>query len=148
MEQIVKRIAAAIGAFAGLFGGWNKLMTVLAVLMALDYATGLIAAWRGKSPKTDGGGVSSKAGFDGLIRKALIMAVVLLATLLDTAAGNSARVFQTAATTYYIANEGISILENTALMGVTYPKFVMNALEALKQKADGNGRDDAVSREH
>ena len=148
MEQIVKRIAAAIGALAGLFGDWNELMTVLAVLMALDYATGLIAAWRGKSPKTDGGGVSSKAGFDGLIRKALIMAVVLLATLLDTAAGNSARVFQTAATTYYIANEGISILENTALMGVTYPKFVMNALEALKQKGDGNGRDDAVSREH
>ena len=148
MEQIVKRGAAAIGAIAGLFGGWNKLMTVLAVLMALDYATGLIAAWRGKSPKTDGGGVSSKAGFDGLIRKALIMAVVLLATLLDTAAGNSARVFQTAATTYYIANEGISILENTALMGVTYPKFVMNALEALKQKGVGNDRDDAVSREH
>ena len=148
MEQIVKRGAAAIGAIAGLFGGWNELMTVLAVLMALDYATGLIAAWRGKSPKTDGGGVSSKAGFDGLIRKALIMAVVLLATLLDTAAGNSARVFQTAATTYYIANEGISILENTALMGVTYPKFVMNALEALKQKGDGNDRDDAVSREH
>ena len=147
-DKVTKALAGAAGAIAGLLGEWNVLLTVLAIMMVLDYLTGLVVAWRGKSPKTDGGGVSSKAGFDGLIRKALIMAVVLLATLLDTAAGNSARVFQTAATTYYIANEGISILENTALMGVTYPKFVMNALEALKQKGDGNDRDDAVSREH
>ena len=147
-NRIVKLFSGAVGAVAGLMGEWSAALSILAAMMLIDYLTGVIVAWRGRSPKTESGGVSSRAGFDGLIRKALIMAVVLLATLLDTAAGNSARVFQTAATTYYIANEGISILENTALMGVTYPKFVMNALEALKQKGDGNDRDDAVSREH
>ena len=79
-------------------------------------------------------------GFDGLIRKAFIMVVVLVATLLDRAIGNSAAVFQTAATMYYIANEGISILENTALMGVSYPRFIASALEELKDRS-GKGED-------
>lgn len=135
-DKVTKALAGAVGAIAGLLGEWNVLLTVLAIMMVLDYLTGLVVAWRGKSPKTETGGVSSRAGFDGLIRKAFIMVVVLVATLLDTAIGNSARVFQTAATTYYIANEGISILENTALMGVVYPAFVMRALEALREKSD------------
>ena len=135
-DKVTKALAGAAGAIAGLLGEWNVLLTVLAIMMVLDYLTGLVVAWRGKSPKTETGGVSSRAGFDGLIRKAFIMVVVLVATLLDTAIGNSARVFQTAATTYYIANEGISILENTALMGVVYPAFVMRALETLRQKSD------------
>lgn len=135
-DKVTKALAGAVGAIAGLLGEWNVLLTVLAIMMVLDYLTGLVVAWRGKSPKTETGGVSSRAGFDGLIRKAFIMVVVLVATLLDTAIGNQARVFQTAATTYYIANEGISILENTALMGVVYPAFVMRALEALREKSD------------
>ena len=141
-DKVTKALAGAAGAIAGLLGEWNVLLTVLAIMMVLDYLTGLVVAWRGKSPKTETGGVSSRAGFDGLIRKAFIMVVVLVATLLDTAIGNQARVFQTAATTYYIANEGISILENTALMGVVYPAFVMRALEALRQKSDEGKIDD------
>ena len=135
-DKIVKMIAGAAGVVAGLLGEWNVLLTILALLMVIDYATGLIVAWRGKSPKTETGGVSSKAGFDGLIRKGFIMVVVLVATLLDTAIGNTTRVFQMAATTYYIANEGISILENTALMGVPYPAFVLKALETMRERSD------------
>ncbi len=135
-DRITKWLAGIAGAVAGLLGEWNVLLTILAIMMVLDYLTGLIVAWRGRSPKTEGGGVSSKAGFDGLIRKFFIMVVVLIATLLDTAVGSTARVFQTAATTYYIANEGISILENTALMGVHYPAFVRKALESLREKSD------------
>ena len=135
-DKIVKWLAGTVGAVAGLLGEWNVLLTILAIMMALDYFTGLIVAWRGRSPKTAGGGVSSRVGFDGLIRKAFIMVVVLVATLLDTAIGNAAHVFQTAAVMYYIANEGISILENTALMGVQYPKFIINALEAMRDKND------------
>ena len=141
-DKVTKALAGAAGAIAGLLGEWNVLLTVLAIMMVLDYLTGLVVAWRGKSPKTETGGVSSRAGFDGLIRKAFIMVVVLVATLLDTAIGNQARVFQTAATTYYIANEGISILENTALMGVVYPAFVMRALEALREKSDAGKIDE------
>ena len=66
-----------------------------------------------------------------------------MATLLDRAIGNSASVFQTAATTYYIANEGISILENTSLMGVKYPAFILRALEALREQGDQGGEADA-----
>ena len=135
-EQATKALAAVVGAAAGMLGEWNVLLTILALFMVIDYLTGLIVAWRGKSPKTESGGVSSKAGFDGLIRKFFIMVVVLVATLLDVAIGNASRVFQTAATMYYIANEGISILENTALMGVKYPKFIIRALEAMRDKND------------
>ena len=131
-ERLTKAIAAALGAAAGLFGEWNMLLTVLAWLMAIDYATGLICAWRGRSPKTEGGGISSRAGFDGLARKGQIMLIVLTATLLDRATGNT--LFQTVAASYYIANEGISILENSALLGVPYPKRLRDALEALREE--------------
>ena len=67
-DNITKAIAAAAGAVAGLLGEWNVLLTILAWFMGLDYLTGLIVAWRGRSPKSETGGVSSKAGFDGLIR--------------------------------------------------------------------------------
>ena len=138
-DDIVKLAAGAVGAVAGLLGEWDVMLTVLAILMVIDYATGLIVAWRGKSPKSETGGVSSKAGYDGLIRKAFIIVVVLVAALLDTALGNSSHVFRVAAATYYTANEGISILENTALMGVVYPEFIMRALEALKDRAEKDG---------
>ncbi|MBO7670738.1 MAG: phage holin family protein [Oscillospiraceae bacterium] len=138
-DKITKAVAAACGAAAGMLGGWTMLLTILAWFMGIDYLTGLLVAWRGRSPKTEHGGVSSKVGFDGLIRKAFIMLVVLMATLLDRAIGNSASVFQTAATMYYIANEGISILENTSIMGVKYPAFILKALETMREKADKGG---------
>ena len=142
-DRITKAIAAALGAAAGLLGEWNLLLTILAWFMVLDYATGLIVAWRGRSPKSETGGVSSKASFDGLVKKFFIMVVVLVATLLDRAIGTDGALFQTAATTYYIANEGISILENTSLMGVPYPAIVKNALDALKKKGnEGKGDTD------
>ena len=143
-DKILKTLAGMVGAAAGLLGEWNVLLTILAVFMVIDYATGLIVAWRGKSPKTESGHVSSKAGFDGLIRKAFIMVIVLVATLLDVAIGNASRVFQTAATMYYIANEGISILENTALMGVKYPVFIIRALEAMRDKNDTLEKDGKI----
>ena len=96
-DDVTRMLAAVAGAIAGLLGEWNVLLTILAVMMVLDYATGVIVAWRGKSPKTETGGVSSNVGFDGLIKKAFIMIVVLIATLLDTAIGNATRVFQMAA---------------------------------------------------
>ena len=135
-EKITKAVAAACGAAAGLLGGWTMLLTILAWFMGIDYATGLIIAWRGRSPKSEHGGVSSRVGFDGLIRKAFIMLVVLMASLLDRTIGNGASVFQTAATMYYIANEGISILENTSLMGVKYPVGLLRALETMRDRAD------------
>lgn len=135
-DKLTKAGAAVVGALAGLMGEWNVMLTALAVLMVLDYLSGLLCAWRGVSPKTVTGGVSSKASFDGLARKAFIILIVLLATILDHVIDMGSAVFQTAATMYYIANEGISILENAALLGVPFPERMKKTLEAVKQKAD------------
>ncbi len=139
-DKIIKAAAAIGGAIAGLLGEWNALLTILMVAMATDYITGLIVAACGRSPKTEGGKLSSTAGFIGLAKKAVILAVVLLATLLDRAIGTDSMMFQTAAVCYYIANEGLSILENAALLDVPIPKRLRAALEALRDKGDQNDK--------
>lgn len=133
-DKTVKLLAAATGAVAGIFGEWNAMLTILVAVMAIDYLSGLILAAAGRSPKTEAGGLSSKAGFIGLAKKGFIVLLVLLGTLLDRAIGNSAMVFQTSLTCYYIANEGLSVLENAALMGVPFPRKLRSALEELRDK--------------
>lgn len=130
--RIVKYACAAAGAVAGWFGGWSAALSVLLAAMCIDYLTGVMAAAAGRSDKTEHGGLSSKAGFIGIARKGIIMLIVLLATLLDRTLNNGAMVFQTAATCYYIANEGLSILENAARMNVPFPEGIKRALESMK----------------
>ena len=135
-ENITKWTAAIAGGVAGLLGEWSVMLTLLALAMGIDYISGVIVAACGKSPKSEGGGISSNVGFRGLARKGIMMLIVLLATILDSVLGMDAMIFQTATTAYYLANEGISILENAALMGVPFPERVKNALEELKNKND------------
>ena len=103
-DKVVKVLAAIGGAIAGWFGEWNALLTALAVMMVMDYLTGCMVAFAGKSLKTEGGGWLSSEGFKGLLRKGAIVAMVLLGTLLDRAIGTDGMVFQTATACYYIAN--------------------------------------------
>lgn len=133
-DKVMKALAAIAGALAGLFGEWNTALTILVIVMAMDYITGVIVAAMHRSPKTEGGGLSSKVGFIGLARKGFMILIVLLATLLDRAVGNSAMVFQTAMVFYYIANEGLSILENADLMGVPFPTFLRERLESMREE--------------
>ena len=135
-DKVIKWLAGIAGAIAGLFGEWNAMLTILVAVMAIDYISGWIVALCGRSPKTDGGGLSSKVGFVGIAKKGFIMLLVLLATLLDRAIGNETMVFQSSLVFYYIANEGLSILENAALMGVKFPEKLRKALEALREKED------------
>ena len=139
-DKVVKILAAIAGGVAGMLGEWDIMLTVLACFMVIDYLTGLAVAWRKKSPKSENGGVSSKAGLDGLVKKFFLCVMVLVAALLDTALGNTTHVFRLAAAMYYTANEGISILENTALMGVPYPSFIVNALEVMKDQSDPDNK--------
>ena len=134
-DKIVKVLSAVAGAVAGLFGEWNTMLTILVVMMTVDYISGWIVAWCGKSPKTEGGGLSSKVGFVGLARKGFIMLLVLVTTLLDRAIGDGS-VFQSSLVLYYIANEGLSVLENAALLGVHFPEKMRRALETLREKED------------
>lgn len=132
-DKVLKTLAAIGGAIAGFFGEWNTVLTVLVVAMAIDYVSGMIVAAAGKSPKTESGGLNSKVGFVGLAKKGMILLVVLTATLLDRAAGNATSVFQMAASCFYIANEGVSILENATLIGLPVPVVVQKALDDLKR---------------
>lgn len=131
-DKLVKLGAAGIGALLSWWTGLGVMPQTLAVFMAVDYATGLMCAWRGVSNKTQSGTISSKAGFDGLLRKACIVLVVLIASQLDAAM--QMQVMAAATMGFYIANEGISILENTALLGVPWPEALKKALEAMGKK--------------
>lgn len=135
-EKGIKLLAAGLGVIAGFFGEWSAALTILVVMMAVDYLTGVLLAVTGRSPKTEGGGLSSKVGFIGLAKKGFIMLIVLIATLLDKAIGNTAMVFQTATVFYYIANEGLSILENADLMDVPFPAFIRQRLETMREERD------------
>ena len=135
-DKIDKALAAVAGAIAGLFGQWNTMLTILVVVMAIDYISGWIVAACGRSPKTEGGGLSSKVGFVGIAKKAFIMLLILLATMLDRAIGNGTTVFQSSLVLYYIANEGLSILENAALLGVRFPDKLKRALETMREKEE------------
>lgn len=134
--KILKILAAIAGAIAGWFGGWSALLTALAIIMCLDYITGCMAAFAGKSTKTEGGRWLSSESFKGLLRKGAIVVMVLLATLLDRAIGTEGMIFQTTVCCYYLANEGLSIIENVALLGVPVPAIIKKALEALRDKND------------
>lgn len=125
-------LSAAGSLAAQCLGGWDGALAMLVGVMAADYATGLLAALVfKKSKKTAGGGASSRVGFLGLLKKCLILVLVWFGTLLDGAAGTSC--VRTAVVLFFTANEGISVLENTALMGVPYPAFLKAALEALRR---------------
>ena len=120
MEKTMKWIAAAAGAAAGLLTRMPTALRLLVLLMALDYLSGVGVALLGKSPKSEGGALSSRAGFAGLARKAMILVIVLLAAVLDQLTGSAA--CTGAATMFYIVNESLSILENAVLLGVPVPQ--------------------------
>ena len=144
MTRIKEILTAGVGALGGLmswlYGGFGDAMLVLIVFMALDYMTGLIVAGVfHKSSKSETGALESKAGWKGLCRKGVTIALVMMAALLDRVLGTS--YIKDAVIVGYIFNEGLSILENAGLMGVPYPKALKNALDLLNKKSEGAGND-------
>ena len=134
MEKTVKWFAAAAGAVAGLFMRMPIAVRLLVLLMGLDYLSGVGVALLGKSPKSDGGALSSKASFIGLMRKAMILIVILLAAVLDNLTGSAA--CTGAAAMFYIVNESLSILENAVLLGVPVPQKLTQALDVAKRTSN------------
>lgn len=136
-DKIVKAVAALMGVAVGFITkSWTPMLTALAVVMGVDYFSGLLVAAARKSPNTEGGGLSSKVGFVGLAKKAFILLLVLLATVLDDVIGAGTSVFQSSLVLYYIANEGLSVLENAALLGVRFPDKLKRALETMREQED------------
>lgn len=147
-KKVLEALAAAAGAVASFFCGLPPIIWILLAVITLDYVSGIICGIMGKSPKTENGGLSSKEAFQGLLRKALILFVVLLAALLDRAVAVSADIefaaVSGATCLWFIASEGMSILENAAAMGVPIPKILLNMLELFKSK----GGDDEKPPDH
>lgn len=135
-NKTVKALAAAGGAVVSFFSGLPPLIWVLVAVMSLDYATGILCGAMGRSGKTEHGGISSGVAFKGLMKKVLILLVVLLAALLDHAVTLGAGVEFAAVTgaccLWFIASEGMSILENAATMGVPIPAALKKALEMMR----------------
>jgi toxin secretion/phage lysis holin len=105
-------------------------------MMAADYITGLaVAAVFKRSNKSESGTLDSKAGFRGLVKKCAILLLVYIAVLLDAAVGT--HYVRSAVVLFFIGNEGLSLLENVGLMGVEYPAFLRNTLQALRDNGDG-----------
>ena len=142
MKKIIEAIAAAGGAVLAFFTGLPVIIWILTGVMSLDYVTGLLCGLMGKSPKTETGGLSSNAAFLGLLKKAVILAVVGLAALVDHAVAVSAGIEMTAVTgatcLWFVASEGLSILENAAAMGVPVPRLLLKALENVKDKEEND----------
>lgn len=133
-DKAVKAFAAFSGAVAGAFGGFDPVFRVLLACMVVDYISGVIVAVMGKSSKTASGGLDSKIGARGIAKKGLMLLVVLVAALLDSALGTEQQIFRSAVIWFYVANEALSILENMALANVPFPQRLLNALEQIKRR--------------
>lgn len=136
LKNFILTAVAMLGSMIiNLLGGWDTTLHTLIAAMAADYLTGLVVAGVfHRSGKTDNGALESRASFKGLIRKCVILLLVFLGALLDSATGND--LARTAVCLFFTANEGLSILENVGLMGVPYPTFLKNMLEVLRRQAD------------
>lgn len=139
MDNLYKISAAAAGAVISFFTGIPVIMWVLIAMMTLDYVTGLMTGMMGVSSKTEGGKLSSRAAFDGLMRKIMIFLVVILSVLVDLAVQYGAGVTFNAVTgatcLWFIASEGVSVLENAAELGVPIPGILRKALELLQDSS-------------
>lgn len=107
-----------------LLGGWDVALVCLIVAIILDYVSGIIKAYVNKD-------LSSKIGFKGLLKKVGILVIVMLAVLVDRITGETGAI-RTLVIYYFVANEGLSILENLAIAGVPIPESIKNALKILK----------------
>lgn len=134
MKNTICAVLGTIGSFiASLFGGWSASLTTLLIFMLIDYVTGLVVAGVfHKSPKTANGGLESKAGLKGLVRKCSVLLLVLVGFRLDLAIGTT--YIRDGVCIAFMVNELISIVENAGLMGLPIPAVITNAIEVLTHK--------------
>ena len=128
-------LAGVSGVLSYIFGPWDAMIMALIAVVALDYITGVAYAAVSKT-------LSSVIGFKGLLKKVFIFVLVALSTMLDKLVPATNGAVRSAVCMFYIANEGLSILENCALMDVPVPKPLRDALEALKNKGNDAGQSD------
>lgn len=129
MENILKYFKTIIAIsgtlFTWLFGIWDTALIVLITFMVFDYATGVLRGYINKE-------LSSDVGLKGIARKAVIFIVLIVAVSLDRLLNTGTWLFRTLICYFYIANEGLSLLENAISLGVPVPDKLKEALAQLK----------------
>lgn len=110
-----------------LLGGWDVSLICLVIVIALDYISGIMKAFVMKS-------LSSKIGLYGLLKKIGLLLVVMLAVVVDRVTGNTGMI-RNLVIYYFVANEGLSIIENLGQAGVPIPSSIKKALKALKKES-------------
>lgn len=125
--QWCKWAVVAVGTgITTLLGGWDMALKVLVMFVVCDYFTGMVAAWHEKK-------LDSNVGLFGIAKKVLLFVPVALGYWLDQALG--AEILRNLAIFFYIANEGLSILENLGRIGIAVPPPLLEALQQLKDKS-------------
>jgi len=127
-EYITGTIVSILGtAFTYAIGGFDKLLIALTIFMVIDYLTGVMASFVGSN-------LSSKIGFKGIAKKMAILLIVIMAYQIDVVASQD-MLIRTMVIWFFLGNEGLSILENAAKMGVPIPGILKDRLSQLtKQK--------------
>jgi len=127
--NVIQLIFSAFGGWLGYFlGGCDGLLYTLLAFTAMDYITGIMCAVNDHT-------LSSEVGFRGICRKVLIFMLVGIANILDADVVGTGSVLRTAVIFFYISNEGVSLLENAAHLGLPVPEKIKMVLEQLHDRA-------------
>lgn len=131
MKDIINTIQiviAAVGGYIGYFlGGWDGFLYALVAFVVIDYLTGIMVAILEKR-------LSSEVGFRGIFKKVLIFSLVAIAHIIDSQIIQTGSAIRTAVIFFYLSNEGISIIENTAKIGLPVPEKLTAVLEQLNKE--------------
>ncbi len=132
----VQVVFTAIGGWLGYFlGGCDGLLYALIAFVVIDYITGVMCAAADKK-------LSSEVGFKGICRKVLIFLLVGIANILDMDVIGTGSVMRTAVIFFYLSNEGLSLLENAAHLGLPIPETLKDILAQLHDRAEKSGKED------
>ena len=126
----IQMVFTALGGWLGWFlGGCDGLLYTLIAFVVIDYITGIMCAINDHT-------LSSEVGFRGIFRKVLIFLLVGIANILDINVIGTGCVLRTAVIFFYISNEGVSLLENAAHLGLPVPEIIKIVLEQLHDRSE------------
>ncbi len=126
----IQLVITAIGGWLGYFlGGCDGLLFALMAFVVIDYITGVMCAINDRK-------LSSEVGFRGICRKVLIFLLVGIANILDVQVIGTGSVLRTAVIFFYLSNEGVSLLENAAHLGLPVPDAIKTVLEQLHDRSE------------
>lgn len=134
LHDTIRAIFATLGGWLGWYmGSIDGFLYALIGLVIVDYITGVVAA----GIKHE---LSSEVGFVGIAKKVMVFAVVGVANVLDHHILQQGSVLRTMAIFFYVANEGMSIVENADRIGIAVPRPLKRILKQLKEDNDNNGK--------